>query len=231
MYGFVYSHQQTANIHFRPIQPFRILHGRTTQTVPHFPLEAERGWKVSNYRLSSLLLPPSTTTTTTTTAQQTYSPGVHRCGSPCSATPTTFCSLWKAKSGPGKFCPADMIDSFQLPLAFLQTTFAVNHGQPVIYWHRWHFSVCTLPPLRRRRRRLPVHPSHLLILSINASRQAGRQAPGYPTTPHPPPSSALALQHPHPSIPLHHSQLKGAAWVPLICSLWICRRLLSVCEL
>lgn len=119
-----------------------------------------------------------------------------------------------------KVCRADMIDSFQLPLAFFQTTFAVNHGQPVIYWHRWHFSVCTLPPLRRRPRRLPVHPSHLLILSINASRQAGRQAPGYrPHPPHPPPSSALALQHPHPSIPLHHSQLKGAAWVPLICSL------------
>lgn len=30
-------------VHFRLIQPFRILHGRTTQTVPHFPLEAERG--------------------------------------------------------------------------------------------------------------------------------------------------------------------------------------------
>lgn len=130
--------------------------------------------------------------------QQTCSPGVHGCGSPCSATPTTFCSLRNAKSGPGKFCRADMIDSFQLPLAFLQTTFAVNHGPPVIYWHRWHFSVCTLPPLRRRRRRLPVHPSHLLILSINASRQAGRQAPGYP---HPPPN-LLRPQRWHSSIPI-----------------------------
>lgn len=117
---------------------------------------------------------------------------------------------------------------------FLQTTFAVNHGQRVIYWHRWHFSVCTLPPLHRRRRCLPVHPSHLLILSINASRQAGRHrviSPHAPPLHHLSPSSALPLQHPHPSIPLHHSQLKGAAWVPLICSLWICRRLLSVCEL
>lgn len=105
-----------------------------------------------------------------------------------------------------------MIDSFQLPLPFPDYICRVNHRRGVIYWHCWHFR-STLPPLHHHHHHLPVHPSLPLIPSINASRQA----PGYRS----PSSSTLFSCTPtslHPSIPLHHSQLKWAAWVPLICS-------------
>lgn len=103
-----------------------------------------------------------------------------------------------------------MIDSFQLPRPFPDYICRVNHQWGVIYWHCWHFRGTPPPPSHHH---LQVHPSLPLIPSINASRQVL----GY----HSPSSSTLLSCTPtslHPSIPLHHSQLKGAAWVALICS-------------
>lgn len=162
-----------------------------------------------------------------------YSRCAHRCGSRCYAD-DLFLNVqsrrggWReggSLGGGWKVCWAkNMMDSFQLPLAFSRLHLqSITAGEwfigtaGILAFVRCH-------PSCRRRRRLPVHPSHLLILSINASRQAGRHRV---ISPQLPPSSALV----HPSIPLHHSQLTGAAWAPLICSLWICMRLLSVGEL
>lgn len=104
-----------------------------------------------------------------------------------------------------------LIDSFQLPQPFPDYICRVNHWRGVIYWHCWHFRGTPPPPAHHHH--LPVHPSLPLIPSINASRQA----PGYRS----PSSSTLHSCTPtsrHPSVPLHHSQLKGTGWVALICS-------------
>lgn len=92
-----------------------------------------------------------------------------------------------------------------------QTTFAesITGGE----WFIGTAGISVVCRHHHRHHHLPVHPSLPLIPSINASRQA----PGYRS----PSSSTLLSCTPaslHPSIPLHHSQLKGAAWVALICS-------------
>lgn len=82
----------------------------------------------------------------------------------------------------------------------------------MIYWHCWHFRATPSPSAHHRCRRhhLQVHPSLPVIPSINASRQV----PGYRS----PSSSSCTPTSLHPFIPLHHSQLKGAGWVALICA-------------
>lgn len=115
------------------------------------------------------------------------------------------CEGWKVLGVPW-LIPSNFTGLFQ-------TTFAesITDGG-VIYWHCWHFHG-TPPPRTHHHRHLPVHPSLPLIPSINASKQA----PGYRS----PSSSTLHSCTPaslHPSVPLHHSQLKGAGWVALICT-------------
>lgn len=88
----------------------------------------------------------------------------------------------------------------------------VNHRRGVIYWHCWHFRATPSPPAHHCRRHLPVHPSLPVIPSINASRQVlGYRSPSSSILPHSDVPPSL-----RPSVPLHHSQLKGAGWVALI---------------
>lgn len=101
----------------------------------------------------------------------------------------------------------------QLPRPFPDYICRVNHRRGVIYWHCWHFR--GMPPPPALRHHLPVHPSLRLIPSINASRQAPGYRSPFPVPRPPRPSSPALLR---PSVPLHHSQLKEAAWVALICS-------------
>lgn len=131
------------------VQPFRVTHGHITRTVTHFPLKDVRASKGSSHWWFSRLLPSSYHQR----HHRAYSPGVRRCGSPCSATPTTYCSLWKPRSGPGKFAER----TWWIPSNFL-SLFSRLHLQSITA-SEWFIGTAGILAFGRR------HPSAAAAIS------------------------------------------------------------------